>query len=110
VTTADILGQDFSATQPSACYSIRGRITASTNPGFGVKGIDVFIEDSMGGSLRKVTDASGSFDFRHLLPGIYTITPRSCSIFFPCMTFVPATRTVTISSGDVIGQDFVEQF
>jgi hypothetical protein len=109
LTTVDISGQDFAADQLLACHAIRGRVTASTNPGFGVNGIDVLIEDSIGGSFRKVTDASGSFDFRYLLPGSYTITPSSCP-FTPCMTFVPATRTVLIMSSDVIGQDFVEQF
>jgi hypothetical protein len=109
LTTVDISGQDFAADQPMACHSIRGRVTASTNPAFGVNGIDVSIADSIGGSLRKVTDASGSFDFRYLPPGSYTITPRSCPLT-TCMPFVPETRSVVITNSDVIGQDFVEQF
>jgi hypothetical protein len=47
VTTADVPGQDFAAATASPCYSIRGQVTASNNPGFGVKDIDVFIKDSM---------------------------------------------------------------
>lgn len=108
LTAMDVSGQDFAASQPSACYSIRGRVTNNIL-GLEVNGIDVFIEDSMGGSLRKVTEGSGSFDFRYLLPGTYTITPRSC-ISTPCLIFVPATRIVTIVNGDLINQDFVVQF
>lgn len=109
VITADVLGQDFTAAGASPCYSIRGQVTASNNPGFGVEGVDVFIKDSSGSSFRKVTDAQGLYEFLFLVPGTYTITPESC-IWGTCNTFIPATQSVTIVSSDVTGQNFVEQF
>lgn len=109
VTTADVSGQDFAAATASPCYSIRGQVTASNNPGFGVKDVDVFIKDSSGNSFRKVTDAQGFYEFRFLLPATYTVTPESCFMAI-CNSFVPAIRSVTIVNSDMTGQDFVEQF
>ena len=109
VTTEDLPGQDFSAAAASACYSIRGRVTASNNPGFGLKDINVFIRNSYGESFRKVTDAQGFYEFHYLLPGIYTVTPESCFMAI-CNKFIPENRSVAIANTDVTGQDFVEQF
>ena len=109
VTTADVVGLDFAAGQALPCYSIRGQVTASNNPGFGVKDVNLFIKNSGGSSFRKVTDAQGFYEFRFLLPGTYTITPESCFLAI-CNTFVPASQTVSIIASDVTGQNFIEQF
>jgi hypothetical protein len=111
VAGADVPGQDFSATQPAPCYSIGGRITASTNPGFGVDGVPVWITDLSQASFMVRTDAGGFFEFQLLRPGAYTVEPLSCPLGpLSCTTFVPASRSVTITASDVAGQDFVQQF
>ena len=56
------------------------------------------------GSYR---DSSGGYTFTGLLAGSYSITP-----YLPlpgsssCLTFIPASRTISVSTTDVTGQDF----
>jgi hypothetical protein len=111
VAGADVTDQDFSATQPAPCYSIRGQVTASTNPGFGLSNVQVWITDTSLASFMVRTDAGGLFEFQLLRPGAYTVEPTSCP-FGPlsCAAFVPASRSVTITASDVAGRDFVQQF
>jgi hypothetical protein len=109
VTTTDVLGQDFTSTQVSPCYSISGRITPSTNPTFGMPDIEVTLTDAHGVKLVHLTDESGMYFFHHLAAGIYTVTPSDC-FWLDCAAFTPSSRTITITNGDVIGQDFLRQF
>lgn len=110
VTTADVSGQGFSASQASSCYSINGRVTANTNPGLGVSGVAMTITASNGKTLRWFTDSSGAYSFHYFAPGTFTVAPSSCPSVGPCQAFVPASRSVTITNSDASGQDFVEQF
>ena len=50
-------------------------------------------------------DSNGNYEFVNLPAGQYTLTPQS--IFH---TFEPATRTVTITNANIMGQDFVGTF
>jgi hypothetical protein len=105
--TADIVGQDFIATQPSPCYGVTGRVTPSTNPTAGLADIRITITDAEGHSHIHVTDQSGDYSFHYLAPGTYTITPCPFGV---CETFVPSSRSVTIIDTDVLSQDFLRQF
>ena len=97
VAGADVPGQDFSATQPLPCFAIRGQVTASTNPGFGLQNVQLGITDAGQGSFIVRTDVGGFFEFQLLRPGTYTVEPSSCVLPLLCATFVPASRTVTIT-------------
>src|SRR5258708_38624882 len=108
VTTAAVPGQNFTASQASPCYSISGQVTASSNPGVGVSGIAVTITDSNGKTLHWFTDSRGLYSFHYLVPGTFTVTPSNCP--GACAAFIPASRSVTIISSDLTGEDFIEQF
>ena len=110
VVGADVPGQDFSATEPLPCYSIGGRITASTNPGFGVEGVQVWITDAGQASFMVRTDAGGYFEFQLLRPGTYTVEPSYCPFAPPCSTLAPPSRSVTVTANNVAGQDFTLLF
>lgn len=106
VSTTDVTGQDFAAATASPCYSIQGQITHNGN---GVNSVSVYIQDSSGQSTYRATNFSGVYQFNYLVPGAYTITPQSC-FFGGCITFSPASLTVTIVNTNVTGQDFAELY
>lgn len=86
---ADLRGEDFSAARASRIAgTIRGRRTATVDLGG-----DAFASASV--------DATGSFAFRDLVDGRYTLTPHVAS-----GTVVPASRIVEIAGGDALQQDF----
>jgi len=104
----DIRGLDFTAQQLAPCFRISGQITASTNPDFGQPDIQVALTDSDGIEYVVYSGISGYYDFWHLPPGTYTVTPTQCS--FGCATFIPAEASVTITDSDVFSVDFVRVF
>ena len=108
VSTADVSGQDFAAAPSSPCYLIRGQVY-TYGGGFtfvGSSNINVFLKDTNGLGMRRVTDANGYYEFHYLSTGTYTITPEYCS-YGNCSTFSPASTTVTIVNTNVLGQDFL---
>jgi len=76
-------------------YFISGRVTdAGSNPI-----TDVLVLADAG--LNATTNASGYYTLTAILTGAYTLTPTLSGA-----SFWPVTRTVTITSADVSGQDF----
>jgi subtilisin family serine protease len=75
-------------------YSISGTITTST--GTGISGVTVST-----GSGSATTNSSGAYTLSGLSNGTYTLTPSLSGY-----TFSPASRSVTVNSADVTGQDF----
>jgi len=76
-------------------YFISGRVTdAGSNPITGV----LVLADA---GLNTTTNASGYYTLTAILSGAYTLTPTLNGA-----SFWPVTRTVTITSADVSGQDF----
>ena len=106
---SDIVGQNFIATQVTPCYSIGGRVTASTNPGYGLPDRKITLSDQAGNEMVRYTDETGNYIFSHFEPGTYTLTPSYC-VFGSCASFIPAFREVTIIDSSVYAQDFLQEF
>ena len=96
VSNGDLGGQDFVGTLvPATTYTIIGRVATASS--VAVAGVTV----STGTGLSAVSAADGSFTLAGVAPGTYTLTPTKSGY-----TFTPATRSVTVASGDLSGQDF----
>jgi hypothetical protein len=81
----------------SPTYSISGIITdSSSNP---LSGVTISLTGSATSSTT--TDSNGFYGFSGLSNGSYTITPTKTGY-----TFSPVNRTVSISGGDVMSQNF----
>ena len=78
----------------STTYAVSGTITTST--GTGIAGVTV-----SNGSVSTTTSSSGAFSLSSLANGTYTITPSLSGY-----TFSPTSRSVTVSGGNVSGQNF----
>ncbi len=92
---ANVTGQNFTVTT----YVISGKVT--TTSGIGFSGVNISLSGTA--SMSTITDAAGYYALTVLQTGPYTINP---SMSMPGYTFTPANRSVTITSGDVSGQDF----
>jgi hypothetical protein len=92
VAGADVTGQSFTST--ALTYSVSGHVT-----GLGSTSATV----TLGGaaSATTTTDSGGMFTFTGLTNGSYTVTPTAAGY-----TFTPASRSVTVTGGDVSGVDF----
>ncbi|MCB1629168.1 MAG: proprotein convertase P-domain-containing protein [Xanthomonadales bacterium] len=75
-------------------YTVSGTVTTST--GVGISGVTV-----SAGSNSTTTNSSGAYTISNLAAGSYTISPSASGY-----TFSPTTRSVTISSANVTGQNF----
>jgi hypothetical protein len=78
-------------------YSISGTVTYN---GSGLGNATVTLSGAA--SKTTTTGSNGSYSFTSLPNGSYTITPSLSGY-----TFNPSPRNVTISSGNVTGQDFI---
>jgi secreted trypsin-like serine protease len=87
------IGQYVSTTPPGN-YSISGTITNSA--GAGISGVTV-----SNGSASATTNSSGAYTLSGLGNGTYTLTPSLSGY-----SFSPASRSVTVNSANVSGQDF----
>jgi uncharacterized protein YjbI with pentapeptide repeats len=94
VNGANVSGQNFTGTATASTYSISGTITTST--GAAIAGVSVSI-----GSSSVSTNSSGQFSFTGLANGSYTLTPSLSGY-----SFSPASRSVTVNSANVTGQNF----
>jgi len=77
-------------------YSVSGIVTSEGSP---MSGVTVTL--SGGAAATTTTDSNGFYGFSGLDNGNYTITPSKTGY-----TFTPTSKTVTISGGDVTGQNF----
>ena len=89
-TTLDGLGGGT----PPVTYTVSGTIT--TSAGAGISGVTVST-----GSASATTNASGAYTLTGIANGTYTLTPSLSGY-----TFSPASRSVTVSSANVTGQNF----
>jgi PKD repeat protein len=89
--------QDFKFSDCGAApstYSISG--TVSTGTGVGISGVTVST-----GAASTTTNSSGAYTLTSLANGSYTLTPSLAGY-----TFSPTSRSVTVSSANVTGQNF----
>jgi inhibitor of cysteine peptidase len=93
ISNASMTGQNFTAT---AVYSISGTVTSG---GSALSGVTMTL--SGGAAATTTTDASGNYTFAGLVSGSYTVTPGKTGY-----TFTPTSSAVTISSANVIAQNF----
>jgi lysyl endopeptidase len=89
VLTLDGIGAGSSTT-----YSVSGSVT--TSAGAGISGVTVST-----GSVSATTNSSGAYTLTGLANGTYTLTPSLSGY-----TFSPTSRSVTVSSANVSGQNF----
>jgi lysyl endopeptidase len=75
-------------------YSVSGTVT--TSAGAGISGVTVST-----GSATATTNSSGAYTLSGLANGTYTLTPSLSGY-----TFSPTSRSVTVSSANVTGQNF----
>jgi hypothetical protein len=85
---------------PGPTFSLSGKITASDSSPLAVQ-----IQVSGPVSAVSASDSTGNYTFNNLPAGEYTVTPLSTS-----HSFVPPSRTVTITNANITGQDFVGTF
>jgi Carboxypeptidase regulatory-like domain len=98
VNGGNAIGQNFAATAlTNATYSISG--TVATSGGSALAGVTITLSGAASGTTT--TDANGNYNFGGLANGSYTITPSLTGY-----TFSPAYLTVSISDGDVAGENF----
>jgi hypothetical protein len=84
-------------TMPSG-YTISGKVTDST--GVGLSGVTVTLTGT--GSSSVTTGTDGTYAFTDAQNGSYTLTPSKAGY-----TFDPPSRSITVNSADLSGQDFV---
>ncbi|MBL8262710.1 MAG: proprotein convertase P-domain-containing protein [Xanthomonadaceae bacterium] len=75
-------------------YSVSGSVTNSA--GTGIAGVVV-----SNGSVSATTSSTGAYTLSGLANGTYTLTPSLSGY-----TFSPTSRSVTVNSGNVTGQNF----
>jgi hypothetical protein len=93
VSNANVTGKDFTAT--SSTHRISGTVSGAIASG-------VTVKLSGAGSKSATTDSSGTYSFTGLVNGSYTITPSLTGY-----TFSPTSASVTLSSLDITGADFI---
>lgn len=100
-----VTGSDGSTAQYTVTVSniniISGRVTDGN--GVGLSGVTLYFTRSASGASTDSTDYNGEYGM-YLGNGTWTITPALTGY-----TFVPASRTITVNSADVGGQDFTAQ-
>ena len=94
---ADRDNQDFTGTYTGTTYKISGAVKDVS--GTGAAGILVALSGGL--SRTATTDANGTYEFGSLPPGNYTIMPGKAN-----WEFVPLSRTATLSTAGLTGQDF----
>lgn len=89
-------GGGSSSSMAPVTYRISGKITVS---GTGLSRVTVSLTGASTNSTT--TDANGNYAFAGAQNGSYTITPSLTGY-----TFAPVSRSITVSSADLTGQDF----
>lgn len=93
VAGASLSGPNFGSIAPT--HAVSGRVTGAFTAG-------VLITLSGDADAFQVTDGSGNYAFTALPPGNYVVTAS-----YPGYTFAPESRSVSMGTSDVTGQDFV---
>ena len=95
VSDANLAGQNFAGTVIPNTYTVSGQIRdGGGNPIAGVILTD--------GTRSAFSDASGSYTIAGVPAGSYTLTPARQGY-----TFFPATRSVTVTTGNLTGEGFL---
>jgi hypothetical protein len=101
LTGSSVSGQDFTASAPSPCYKISGRITlGGYSESYGVEATISLIAGSL--YVKTTSDANGFYSFSHVPNGTYTIRP---SAYYP-HTFSPESITAIVNGDDLFAQNF----
>lgn len=98
VSNANIPGQNFTATQTAATYSISGTVLGAG--GTAIAGVNM----GLSGGNTSITIASasdGTYTFSNIANGSYTITPSRTGY-----TFTPTSLPVNVSGANITGQNF----
>jgi hypothetical protein len=98
VNGANSTGSNFISSK--ALYTISGNISFAKN---------VLVTLSNTTSATTTTDANGNYSFAVYIPGSYTITP-TLSNGIAGYTYSPTSMTVTLSSANITGNNFVGTF
>lgn len=93
ISGANLSGQNFIG---ATGYSIIGRI--ATSNGTAISGVDVQID----GGATVQTNSAGYYAFHSVTNGSHTVVPSKSGY-----TFTPANKTVTVSGGNLSGQNFI---
>jgi hypothetical protein len=98
VRDASFTGQDFEGTAiVVGAYSISGAVV--TSRGLPLSGVIIILTGAS--TATATTDAAGSYTIGGLSNGTYTVTPGKSGY-----RFTPLSRTVSVSGGNVTGQNF----
>jgi hypothetical protein len=97
ISGASVPGQNFTGTIIAVTYSISG--TVSTTGGAAMNGVTMTLTGAA--NATTTTNASGNYSFAGLANGVYIVTPSLAGY-----TFTPASRTVTVSGGNITGRNF----
>jgi hypothetical protein len=92
VASANVAGQDFTASAVVHTYAISGTVTG---------GSSVLVTLSGAGAGTTTTDSSGKYNFSGLVNGSYTVTPSKEGY-----SFSPTNRLVTVDGADATEKDF----
>lgn len=97
VLTTNLANQNFEGiyTSPPE-YSISGRISDEQNQP--LSGVTISLPDG----TSTTSDASGNYTLAGLSAGSFTVTPSKNGY-----TFMPASRTVSLTTGGAVSQDFI---
>jgi hypothetical protein len=93
VAGASLSGPNFVSIAPT--HALSGKVTGAVTAG-------VMVALFGDADALEATDGSGNYAFTALPPGNYVVTPA-----LPGYAFTPASRSVSMGSADVTGQDFV---
>lgn len=93
VNNANVTGQNFTATQVAATYSISGKVTSGSA---GLSGVTVSV-----GNYSATSQADGTYTINNVPNGSYTLVPSLSGY-----TFSPASSAVTVNNANVTGQNF----
>jgi len=94
-------GANFVGTRIAANYSVSGRV--SDGAGIAMPGISIALAPAAGGVATPIlTNSAGYFTFSNVPDGAYTLTPNKAGT-----TFAPASKGVTVSGGNISGQNFI---
>ncbi len=92
VTGDNVSGQDFAGAADTFTFTISGTVSGLTPQN---------VVLTLSGIGTTSPSPSGTFSFSDVPPGSYTLTPSRSGY-----QFSPASRTVTVTSSDVTGQNF----
>jgi len=88
---------------PSSSFTISGKIKNSNGEGM------PSLQIGRTGGVVVMTDVNGNYSFPNVVPGAYTLTPVIPAVLTGS-TFTPGTRQATVTTANLINQDFTVTF